>query len=499
MDVEESGDVMEFRDQVRETLEDVLPSKKMADVTDSQILSVLETHFKRENTEMDTDYDYKYFPLKIVDLTVKDIVSSMASPPPVRELDSSSDPEEEEDFCMAPTLKDILIPLSSVYPDIDPTYLRTIIDKFSGNTSSIQEHLEANIETIPERRTIQAVQYRMISAKCDNKKREKPWECPQCRSWSIISLPKNLDTTKKEPQFDLQCNEIISCGSFCYFCNRKSHAPFKCRTTTTRVLQAENEMDIFKKLDMPPDEVRASIRIYNMKPKNDTNFANPLDILYTTAEGTFLRMLKRGGGHSIDQNFIKEIKYFENDALAERFNESKRRLEAQGITCKERLVFHGTPVSSNVEAIFQDGLLLSKCKRFAHGYGIYFSEFPDVSQVYGQNLLLCRVLVGRPYIEGRALGSQNMGQQSAQPLAQALAPHQLLQAAAQRQRANLLQLGHQNYIRVHNQERVRTIPDGYNSKFVSPDVDGKAQMIVIDKEDQILPAFQIVTQGRPGI
>ena len=78
------------------------------------------------------------------------------------------------------------------------------------------------------------------------------------------------------------------------------------------------------------------------------------------------------------------------------------------------------------------------------------------------------------------MGSQNMGQQS---------------AAAQRQRANLLQLGlgHQNWKRVQDQDRVRTIPDGYNSKFVSPDVDGKAQMILIDMEDQILPAFQIVT------
>ena len=478
MDVEENDDIMEFRDQVRETLEDVLPSRKMADVTDSQILKVLENHFKRENTEMDMDYDYKYFPLKIVDLTVKDIVSSLAEPSPEKEkeLDSSSDPEEEEDFPMVPALKDILAPLSSVYPDIDPTYLKTIIEKFSGNTLNIQEYLEANIETIPERRTIQAVQYRVMSSNCDNLKRERPWQCPQCRSWTVISLPKDLDTVKKEPQFDLECNEIISCGSFCYFCNRKTHAPFKCRTTTTRLLQAENEIDIFKKLDMPPDEVRAAIRIYNMKPKNDTNFSNPLDILYTTAEGTFLRMLKRGGGQGLDRNFIKEIKYFENEALAERFNESKRRLEAQGITCKERLVFHGTPVDRNVEAIFQDGLLLSKCKRFAHGYGIYFSEFPDVSQVYGQNLLLCRVLVGRPYIEGSVT----------QPN-----PSQLLN----------LPPGvsvHQHVLSVAHNYRASNIPDGYNSKFVAPDVDGKAQMIVIDKEDQILPAFQIVTKGRVG-
>ena len=121
--------------------------------------------------------------------------------------------------------------------------------------------------------------------------------------------------------------------------------------------------------------------------------------------------------------------------MAKSFNNSKRRLEAQGIMCKERLVFHGTPHHKNVE-----------CTRFAHGYGIYFTEFPDVSQLYGQHLLLCRFLVGRHYNEGRDIAGN--------------------------------------------------IPPGYNSKFVAPDKDGKAQMIVIDKEDQILPAFQIVTKSR---
>ena len=92
---------------------------------------------------------------------------------------------------------------------------------------------------------------------------------------------------------------------------------------------AENEPDIFKKLDLPPDEVRGGIRIYNMKPKNDTNFANPLDILYIAAEGTFLRMFKGRGGQGLDRNFIREIKYFENETLAKRFNNSKRRLEQE--------------------------------------------------------------------------------------------------------------------------------------------------------------------------
>ena len=95
--------------------------------------------------------------------------------------------------------------------------------------------------------------------------------------------------------------------------------------------------------------------------------------------------------------------------------------------CKEGLVFHGTPHHNNVE-----------CARFAHGYGIYFSKFPDISQVYGQHLLLCCFLVGRHYNEGG--------------------------------------------------DKAGT---GYNSKFVAPDKDRKVQMIETDKEDHIFFIFNI--------
>ena len=86
------------------------------------------------------------------------------------------------------------------------------------------------------------------------------------------------------------------------------------------------------------------------------------------------------------------------------------------------------------------GLLLSKCKRFAHGYGIYFSEFPDVARVYGKNLLLVRVLLGNPY-----QGSEHK------------------------------------------------IPGNFNSKLfqLDADADGKCKMIIIENEEQILPAFLI--------
>ena len=101
-----------------------------------------------------------------------------------------------------------------------------------------------------------------------------------------------------------------------------------------------------------------------------------------------------------------------------------------------RLVFHGT--NADLDSIMDQGLLLSKCKRFAHGYGIYFSEFPDISKVYGKNLLLVRVMLGNPY------------------------------------------QGHDH-----------KIPPNFNSKLYQPNADGNCNMIIIENEEQILPAFHI--------
>jgi hypothetical protein len=142
------------------------------------------------------------------------------------------------------------------------------------------------------------------------------------------------------------------------------------------------------------------------------------------------------GDMSAIRKAIKAIKYIENETVRGAFNNCKSRFLASGIPNGERLVFHGT--SAKLESIIEQSLKLSKCKRCVHGYGIYFSEFPSVSEVYGQHLLLCRVMVGNTY-----------------------------------------------------QGNEMKIPDGYNSKLVTPDEQGKAKMIIIDKEDQILPAFII--------
>jgi len=458
---------------VKQVLNDVLPEKRLTLVGEDKIRTLVYSLYKDEDVSnyVDSSYNYLYYPIIIVDMAVKKIVAGFKSQKTVTSeanLDSSNELEDDsgddENYVrkIMPSIlcnRETLVPLCKLYPDIDPAYLRQIIERFDSDPEKIQQFLESNLDIIPERRTIQAVQYRLLSSSC-NLPREKPWQCPQCRSWQIIS-------TIDAKLTDVDCKELVSCGSFCVLCNKSSHHPFKCRKTNERMLRTENEIDIFKKLTVPATEVRPTYKTFVMNPRNEANYADPLDILYTTAEGTFLRMLKKSsknvplpsGGHFTsrgilfgppsshqhlgvpsqvyDRSFIKQIKYFESDNLAERYESCRGKFEANGIPMKERLIFHGT--SADVESILDNGFLLKACKRFAHGYGIYFSEFPEISKIYGKKLLLCRVLIGRPY-----------------------------------------------------QGKEHNIPKGYNSKLVSPEEDGKAQMIIIDKEEQILPAFEII-------
>ena len=93
-----------------------------------------------------------------------------------------------------------------------------------------------------------------------------------------------------------------------------------------------------------------------MKPKNDVNYSDPLDILYMSAEGTFLRMLRKsavvygnivqlpvqhgsrfapgvpypGFNRTLDmrditnRSAIESIQYIENETLKERFMDCKK-------------------------------------------------------------------------------------------------------------------------------------------------------------------------------
>uniref|UniRef100_A0A1I8JQJ4 PARP catalytic domain-containing protein n=1 Tax=Macrostomum lignano TaxID=282301 RepID=A0A1I8JQJ4_9PLAT len=60
------------------------------------------------------------------------------------------------------------------------------------------------------------------------------------------------------------------------------------------------------------------------------------------------------------------------------------------------LAFHGTKTAAIVDDIMANNFDLKKLQRCAHGFGVYLSEFADVSVGYGTEMLLCRVLPGNP-------------------------------------------------------------------------------------------------------
>ena len=87
------------------------------------------------------------------------------------------------------------------------------------------------------------------------------------------------------------------------------------------------------------------------------------------------------------------ISYIENQELERRFNKKKEEFQNKGLN-SENLLYHGTS-SANTYSICKTNFRLDKSVRFAHGQGIYFSRHPTNSLQYGEDLIVCKVLLGR--------------------------------------------------------------------------------------------------------
>lgn len=107
---------------------------------------------------------------------------------------------------------------------------------------------------------------------------------------------------------------------------------------------------------------------------------------------------------------IESITYIENDDSSLKYEEQRRLFETEGKVdengkVREVLLFHGTAVAS-VENILSENFLVdalplqvntsneARKKAMMFGTGVYFSELPAVSLMYGNGLLLCKVMLG---------------------------------------------------------------------------------------------------------
>ena len=185
--------IQEYCLQVKESLSDILPRKKLHLVENEMINArVTNLYFSQSVVDPGPSYSYEYFPVIVVDLAVKSIVEELIDnnndhdvedPETIVDLFEDNDSEAAVSSSTT-TVRELLRSLSLLYPDVDLSYLKQVIEKHDGAAEDVQQFLENNMDSIPERRTIQAVQFRLLSTSCTE--HERLWQCPGCGSWKII-------------------------------------------------------------------------------------------------------------------------------------------------------------------------------------------------------------------------------------------------------------------------------------------------------------------------
>eukprot|EP00094_Tigriopus_californicus_P004591 TCALIF_04422-PA protein Name:"Similar to Tnks Tankyrase (Drosophila melanogaster)" AED:0.34 eAED:0.34 QI:0/-1/0/1/-1/1/1/0/459 len=127
-----------------------------------------------------------------------------------------------------------------------------------------------------------------------------------------------------------------------------------------------------------------------LQPSRHFQNSNPDDVLFRIAESAYYR-----SGQNTHKK-IQSVQYVVNPVLEMEFYDQKAKFKKAGIPDHEILAFYGTN-PSNVDSILSHNLSLEHSKRFAHGKGLYFSEYTNVSLGYGDALILFKVLPGNEY------------------------------------------------------------------------------------------------------
>ena len=124
-----------------------------------------------------------------------------------------------------------------------------------------------------------------------------------------------------------------------------------------------------------------------------------MDMNYCVAESRFYR-LQTG-----KQMKVVKIDIIENPVLEAKFSAKQAEFKSKGIPSDPVFGFHGT-AEANIDPILKNNFNLSKIKRAAYGFGIYFSEQPEVSKDYNQgnnSFILCKLLTGKSEINCKVI------------------------------------------------------------------------------------------------
>lgn len=149
----------------------------------------------------------------------------------------------------------------------------------------------------------------------------------------------------------------------------------------------KNRVAPFLELNMGQYTLHPRLRSLTVRQVDEAE--DPVNEHINAAETLFLKDL-----HTLETPKSSVwISYIENKMLEERFNQKRAEFQKQGLN-SEVLLYHGTS-SANADGICKTNFRMDLSVRFAHGRGIYLSKYPTVSLQYGEELIVCKVLLGR--------------------------------------------------------------------------------------------------------
>merc|ERR1711997_1119580 len=149
-------------------------------------------------------------------------------------------------------------------------------------------------------------------------------------------------------------------------------------------------------------------------PEQEGCHGIPEEIHYNIACKEFYQNINRTGSNALPRKVtdrhwdsVKSIVYIRNDKIAQDFeNQRANFLEEAKVNehgrVPERFFFHGTS-SQNINIIVEQNFSVNvlprnsekREKSMLFGVGVYLSPLPGVSMMYGDGLLLCKVLLGK--------------------------------------------------------------------------------------------------------
>eukprot|EP01084_Bolivina_argentea_P286661 491780_1 len=267
--------------------------------------------------------------------------------------------------------------------------------------TNLKKGTQRNIET-NKVRVIKCAEYEWFFE--DNDESLKPYD---------NDISKKLEATSIKTSFTFKKNK----HTYCVIKLSKNHAKqqnisTKVERNVVRKMTLNDNNDVSD--DMNEDWLR---KRYNKALKSVTMdrvhlickrnlHENWADNIFRTCESQFARSCDKWGKEANGLNkTINEVEFVINPKLIKKFEAKKKQMMTKNV-CKESdlnviLAWHGTN-TGNIENIVKNNFDLSKLgvnkkNKGYYGAGIYFSEFARISNVYGDGLLLCKVILGKEY------------------------------------------------------------------------------------------------------